>query len=284
MWLLGFELRTFGRTVSVLNHWAISPAPHAWILWAENILLKGDPESILLILQEVSMGLVTLGPWRVLTPEPVARTWLNLAPSPQSMDISWKRGLASRQTTGPPGTLETEAALSVAGIWWFCGTLLRKPGHRTAASPNDWNEGQGADLGVLVHKTFFFFFTFPFFFFFFLKMILEYIFLCVCFETGPYVAQAGLKVTILPRMTLNLWSYWLFLRTISLHHRASCFVCLFVLFCSPPPSNVPLGFVSARGVLNYLSHHVTPSSPPLPPLPPSPLQPFLGMQVNRHKP
>ena len=27
MWLLGFELRTFGRAVSTLNHWAISPAP-----------------------------------------------------------------------------------------------------------------------------------------------------------------------------------------------------------------------------------------------------------------
>jgi hypothetical protein len=27
MWLLGFELRTFRRAVSALNHWAISPAP-----------------------------------------------------------------------------------------------------------------------------------------------------------------------------------------------------------------------------------------------------------------
>jgi hypothetical protein len=27
MWLLGFELRTFGRAVGALNHWAISPAP-----------------------------------------------------------------------------------------------------------------------------------------------------------------------------------------------------------------------------------------------------------------
>ena len=26
MWLLGFELRTFGRAVSALNHWDISPA------------------------------------------------------------------------------------------------------------------------------------------------------------------------------------------------------------------------------------------------------------------
>jgi hypothetical protein len=27
MWLLGFELRTSGRAVGALNHWAISPAP-----------------------------------------------------------------------------------------------------------------------------------------------------------------------------------------------------------------------------------------------------------------
>ena len=29
MWLLGIELRSSRRTVSVLNHWAISPAPHS---------------------------------------------------------------------------------------------------------------------------------------------------------------------------------------------------------------------------------------------------------------
>jgi hypothetical protein len=36
MWLLEFELRTFGRAVSALNHWAISPAPrwHFYILAA----------------------------------------------------------------------------------------------------------------------------------------------------------------------------------------------------------------------------------------------------------
>jgi len=28
MWLLGIELRTSGRAVGALNHWAISPAPH----------------------------------------------------------------------------------------------------------------------------------------------------------------------------------------------------------------------------------------------------------------
>jgi hypothetical protein len=28
MWLLGFELRTFGRAVSALNHGVISPALH----------------------------------------------------------------------------------------------------------------------------------------------------------------------------------------------------------------------------------------------------------------
>jgi hypothetical protein len=32
MWLLGIELRTFGRTVSALNHRAISPAPGTLIL------------------------------------------------------------------------------------------------------------------------------------------------------------------------------------------------------------------------------------------------------------
>jgi hypothetical protein len=31
MWLLGFELRTFGRAVSALNHWSISPAPLIYI-------------------------------------------------------------------------------------------------------------------------------------------------------------------------------------------------------------------------------------------------------------
>jgi hypothetical protein len=30
MWLLGFELRTFGRTVSALNCWAISPTPQVY--------------------------------------------------------------------------------------------------------------------------------------------------------------------------------------------------------------------------------------------------------------
>jgi hypothetical protein len=30
IWWLGFELRTFGRAVSALNHWAISPA-HVWL-------------------------------------------------------------------------------------------------------------------------------------------------------------------------------------------------------------------------------------------------------------
>jgi hypothetical protein len=32
MWLLGFELRTSGRAVNALNHWAISPAPQIFIL------------------------------------------------------------------------------------------------------------------------------------------------------------------------------------------------------------------------------------------------------------
>jgi hypothetical protein len=32
IWLLGFELRTFGRAVSVLTRWAISPAPQIFIM------------------------------------------------------------------------------------------------------------------------------------------------------------------------------------------------------------------------------------------------------------
>jgi len=31
MWFLGFELRTSGRAVSALNHWAISPAPNLYV-------------------------------------------------------------------------------------------------------------------------------------------------------------------------------------------------------------------------------------------------------------
>jgi hypothetical protein len=46
MWLLGFELRTSGRAVSALNHWAIPPAPsrHSWhkkiVLLVNSILGK----------------------------------------------------------------------------------------------------------------------------------------------------------------------------------------------------------------------------------------------------
>jgi hypothetical protein len=32
MWLLGFELRTFGRAVSALNPWIISPAPRSCLV------------------------------------------------------------------------------------------------------------------------------------------------------------------------------------------------------------------------------------------------------------
>jgi hypothetical protein len=32
MWLLGFELRTFGKAVGALNHWAISPAQKGTLL------------------------------------------------------------------------------------------------------------------------------------------------------------------------------------------------------------------------------------------------------------
>ena len=40
MWLLGIELRTFGRAGSALNHWAISPVPyHSTIQSALYVLL-----------------------------------------------------------------------------------------------------------------------------------------------------------------------------------------------------------------------------------------------------
>jgi hypothetical protein len=39
-WLLGIELRTSGRTVSALNHWAISPAHEIWWsqVWADEAI------------------------------------------------------------------------------------------------------------------------------------------------------------------------------------------------------------------------------------------------------
>jgi hypothetical protein len=45
MWLLGIELRTFGRAVSVLNRWAISPAPQnvshqEYISWIEILFYQ----------------------------------------------------------------------------------------------------------------------------------------------------------------------------------------------------------------------------------------------------
>ena len=41
VWLLGIELRTSGRTVNVLNHWAISPAPFFFsYLWSSAPGLK----------------------------------------------------------------------------------------------------------------------------------------------------------------------------------------------------------------------------------------------------
>jgi hypothetical protein len=39
MWLLGFELRTFRRAVSALNHWAISPAPYGSFNTTASVLI-----------------------------------------------------------------------------------------------------------------------------------------------------------------------------------------------------------------------------------------------------
>jgi hypothetical protein len=39
MWLLGFELWTFGRAVSALNHWAISPAPQTDFLFVDLLTI-----------------------------------------------------------------------------------------------------------------------------------------------------------------------------------------------------------------------------------------------------
>jgi len=38
MWLLGIELRTSGKAVSALNHWAISPAPY-WVIFNRKITI-----------------------------------------------------------------------------------------------------------------------------------------------------------------------------------------------------------------------------------------------------
>jgi hypothetical protein len=41
MWLLGFELRMFGRAVSALNHWAISPAPQGVLIVGKATKTEG---------------------------------------------------------------------------------------------------------------------------------------------------------------------------------------------------------------------------------------------------
>ena len=43
MWLLGIKLRTSGRTVSALNHLAISPVPHTDILTKDSQIIKNHP-------------------------------------------------------------------------------------------------------------------------------------------------------------------------------------------------------------------------------------------------
>jgi hypothetical protein len=61
MWLLGFELGTFGRAVTALNHWAISSAPgtiliqttvfilYLWLAW--NWLYRDLPASASRVLE-----------------------------------------------------------------------------------------------------------------------------------------------------------------------------------------------------------------------------------------
>jgi hypothetical protein len=41
MWLLGFELRTFGRAIGAFNHGAISPALDMTFYKAESYCSKG---------------------------------------------------------------------------------------------------------------------------------------------------------------------------------------------------------------------------------------------------
>jgi hypothetical protein len=48
MWLLGFELRTFGRAVGTLNLWAISPAPHLWFICVHAFTCVGNTSGALL--------------------------------------------------------------------------------------------------------------------------------------------------------------------------------------------------------------------------------------------
>jgi hypothetical protein len=55
MWLLGIEVRTSGRAVSVLNHWAISPAHknvsyHAQNISVQSIQPSGQRKNILIFL------------------------------------------------------------------------------------------------------------------------------------------------------------------------------------------------------------------------------------------
>ena len=73
-WLLGFELRTSGRTVNALTHWAISPAPKFlllnvygnyayvnvwrrghWILWSWRYVV---------VSHQVGAGKLNLGLWK----------------------------------------------------------------------------------------------------------------------------------------------------------------------------------------------------------------------------
>jgi hypothetical protein len=57
MWLLGIELRTFGRTVSALNPWVISPAPNTRsLITSLHLEHKNKRQNILKQLYQLQMG------------------------------------------------------------------------------------------------------------------------------------------------------------------------------------------------------------------------------------
>ena len=102
MWLLGFKLRTFGRAVSVLNCWAISPAP------VPAFLVRGQ-----------ILGRKFYGPSGVLKSplavNPGCRKWPLHIPHPTAMHLSschphrllgafypWSPSHAKDAPTSPP--------------------------------------------------------------------------------------------------------------------------------------------------------------------------------------
>ena len=77
MRLLGFELRTFRRAVSALNHWAISPAPRKPFFWLES--------AFGFELHTVTCTLKQPLPWTTCTPkQPPGNTWCSRFPAVSS--------------------------------------------------------------------------------------------------------------------------------------------------------------------------------------------------------